>query len=215
MKGKILRVVPIVLSLFLFGGTGWAQTRIATVNLRKIFDSYWKTKQADAALKEREAELDKDMKEMVADYNKAKDEYQTLLADADNQVISPAERDKRKHAAEDKLKQLKDLEDHVAQYRRSAGVQIEEQAKRMKENILTEIRNVVSAKAKTASFALVIDTTAETASGTPLVLYTNNENDVTDSVLQQLNSSAPVELPKATEDTTSEPKDGKQKDGKK
>jgi hypothetical protein len=42
-----------------------------------------------------------------------------------------------------------------------------------------------------------------------LFLYSNNENDITDSVLQQLNSTAPVEAVK------NEDKDVKKKDSKK
>jgi len=210
MKGIIRGAVAVVLSVFLFGGTGWAQTRIATVKVNKIFEGYWKTKQADAALHDREAELDKDMKEMLTDYNKAKDDYQGLMADANNQAISTAERDKRTHAAEEKLKQMKDMEDNVTKYRRSASVQLEEQAKRMKENILVEIRNVAKAKAESAGYALVVNTDAETATGAPIVLYTNNENDITDAVLQQLNSTAPLAPPKS-DDATSDSKPAKKK----
>jgi outer membrane protein len=210
MKGIISGAAAVMCSVFLFGATGWAQTRIATVKVGKIFDGYWKTKQADAALHERQADLDKDMKEMVSDYNNAKDEYQTLMKDANDQVISAAEREKRTHAAEDKLKQMKDMEDNINKYQRSAGVQLEEQAKRMKENILVEIRSAAKARAEAAGYALVINTDADAANGAPVVLYTNNENDITDSVLQQLNSTAPLEPPKS-DDAASGSKAGKKK----
>ena len=49
---KLLRkLLPALLLISLLGSSASAQTRIGTVDLRKIFDSYWKTKQADAALK--------------------------------------------------------------------------------------------------------------------------------------------------------------------
>jgi outer membrane protein len=213
MNGKILRTVPVIFSVLLLAGTCCAQTRIATVKVNRIFEGYWKTKQADAALRDRQTELDKDMKDMVADYNKTKDEYQSLLADAENQVISAAERDKRKRAAEQKLKDLKDMEDNVAKYRRTASVQLDEQAKRMKDNILNEIRGVAKAKAEAGGFSLVLNTDAETAAGAPVFLYSNNENDITDAVLQQLNSTAPLAPPK-TDDSTADSK-AKSKDGKK
>ncbi|HWY76732.1 MAG TPA: hypothetical protein VN281_14010, partial [Verrucomicrobiae bacterium] len=37
-----------------------AQPRIATIDLKKVFDNYYKRVQADAAIKEREADLDKE-----------------------------------------------------------------------------------------------------------------------------------------------------------
>jgi len=96
------------------GGSAWAQGRIATVELRKVFDGYWKTKQADAALKDRAADIEKDHKNMLDDWKKAKDEYQTLLGDANNQTLSFEEREKRKKSAEDKLKQIKESEEAIS-----------------------------------------------------------------------------------------------------
>ena len=80
----------------------------------------------------------------------------------------------------------------------------------MRENILTEIRNTVNAKAKAGGYALVMDTAAESVNNTPVILFTNGENDLTDAVLSQLNAGAPLETPKPAETT-----DGKKKDEKK
>jgi len=40
---------------------------------------------------------------------------------------------------------------------------------------------------------------AESANNTPVVLYSNNENDITEAVLSQLNAGAPAETPKTAE----------------
>ena len=110
-------MVPGLLLVSLLSGSAWAQGRIATVDLRKVFENYWKTKQADAALKDRAADMEKDHKTMIDDWKKAKDEYQTLLAEANNQTLSLEEREKRKKSAEDKLKQIKDAEDTITAVR--------------------------------------------------------------------------------------------------
>lgn len=211
MRHLFRKVLPVLLLLSLMSTTAWAQGRIATVDLRKIFDNYWKTKQADAALKDRASDMDKDFKTMMADYDKAKEDYQKLLAGAADQAVSADERDKRKKSAEDKLKSIKDTEDSLAQYRRTATTQLDEQKRRMRDNILGEIRNVVNAKAKAASFALVLDTAAESNNGTPVALYTDNSNDLTDAVLQQLNAAAPPESAATPDTKQPEKKDGKKK----
>jgi len=186
-----------------------AETRIATIDLRKVFDGYWKKKQAEVALKERQSDIEKEDRNMVEDYKKAKEEYQSLLTSANDQAVSSDERDKRKNAAEDKLCRMKEMEESIATYERQARTTIGEQSQRMRSNILSEIRNVVNSKAKAAGFSLVIDTAAETINSTPAFLYSNNENDITDSVLQQLNSTAPADALK------NEDKDDKKKDSKK
>ena len=78
------------------------------MDLRKLFDGYWKTKQAQMALNDRKAQLDKDDKSMRDDLKKGSDEYQKLLEQANDQAISADERDQRKQAAADKLKQLQE-----------------------------------------------------------------------------------------------------------
>ncbi len=187
-----------------------AQNRIATVDLRKVFDGYWKKKQAEAALKERQTDMEKEDRNMVDDYKKVKDDYQQLLSSANDQAVSTEERDKRKSAAEEKLKRMKEMEDTIAQYERQARTTIGEQSQRMRSNILSEIRNVVNSKAKAAGYFLVIDTAAESINSTPVFLYASTENDITDAVLQQLNSTAPADALK-TDDKTADNKKEKTK----
>jgi outer membrane protein len=196
MKRLLCKLVAGCLLVSLLSSSAWAQTRLATVDLRKIFDSYWKTKQADAALKDRAADIEKDHKTMLDDWKKAKDEYQTLLTDANNQTLSLEERDKRKKSAEDKFKQIKESEDAIGQYERQARTTLDEQRKRMRDTIVEEIRTAVNGKAKSAGYTLVLDTAAESANNTPIVLFTSNENDMTDAVLAQLNAGAPADASK-------------------
>src|SRR5271157_3346688 len=99
MKSLFGRIVPALLLTLMMSSSGWAQGRIATVDLRKVFDNYWKTKQADAALKDRAADLEKDHKSMLDEWKKAKDEYQGMLTEANNQTLSLEERERRKKSA--------------------------------------------------------------------------------------------------------------------
>jgi outer membrane protein len=213
MMNLLRRIIPGLLLLSMLSGNALAQNRIATIDLRKVFDGYWKKKQAEAALKERQTDMEKEDRNMVDDYKKAKDDYQTLLTSANDQAVSTEERDKRKNAAEDKLRRIKEMEDTIAQYERQARTTIGEQSQRMRSNILTEIRNVVNSKAKAAGYFLVIDTAAESINTTPVFLYANNETDITDAVLQQLNATAPADALKTDDKPTDKP-DNK-KDSKK
>ena len=62
----------------------------------------------------------------------------------------------------------------------------------MRDNILGEIRTVINNKAKAGNFSMVIDYAAESINKTPVVMYNNGENDITQAVLAQLNASAPA-----------------------
>src|SRR5215471_3988825 len=130
MKNLLGKFVPTLLLLSLLTGSALAQGRTATIDLRKVFDGYWKKRQAEAALKERQTDMEKEDRNMVDDYKKVKDEYQNLLSTANDQAVSAEERDKRKTSAEDKLRRMKEMEESIAQYERQARTTIMEQSDR-------------------------------------------------------------------------------------
>ena len=213
MKIVLRKIIPALLFLSLLTSSTWAQGRIATVDLRKVFDTYWKTKQASASLKDRAADMEKEHKNMLDDWKKAKEDYQGLLAGANDQAVSSDERDKRKKSAEEKLKYIKETEDTILAYEKQARTTLDEQQRRMRENILGEIRTVLNSKAKIAGFTLVVDTAAESVHNTPIVLFSANDNDLTDAVLTQLNASSPPEPARQDEKKSDKKNDKSEKNG--
>jgi len=224
-------------ALFLFVGAAAAQTRIGTVDLQKLFEGYWRRKQAEAALKDLSGDLEKQYKTLRDDYKKGSEAYQKLREDANDQAVSPEEREKRKKLAEEKLKDLKDSEETMRQYEIQARTRIEEQRRRMRDKVLEDIRAAINAKAKSAGYTLVIDVSAKNGNSTmellalvranqdpieeftktsTVVLYNSGESDLTASVLEQLNAGAPADLATPAEKKDSKPdeKNGK-KDAKK
>ena len=186
---KLLRTIILTIPLLaILSVPALAQTKIATVDLRKLFDGYWKTKQVQTVLNDRKAQLDNDDKSLRDDYKKGSDEYQKLLAEANDQVLSADQRDKRNQAAADKKKQLLDSKNAIDQFERQAQITLQEQYQRMHDNILSEIKAAVAAQAKAGGYSLVIDAPAETANATTAVVYSSGENDLTDAVLKRLNA---------------------------
>ena len=189
-------VFPAFLLITFLSGSALAQTKIATVDLKKLFDSYYKTKLAQASIQDRAAQFDKDDKSMKDELKKGSDEYQQFLQQANDQALSAEERDKRKQAADDKMKQLQTNRAAIDQFERQAQTTLGEQRQRMRENILIEIKAAVTAKAKSGGYSLVFDTAAETVNGTLTIVYTNGDNDLTDAILAQLNAGAPIDVSK-------------------
>jgi Skp family chaperone for outer membrane proteins len=172
--------------------SAFGQNRMATVDLHKVFDNYWKRQTAEASLKDHAADMDKQNKELVDNWESLRADYEKLQASANDPAVSPDERDKRKKAAEAKLLEIKEAEQTIDSFRRQAAATIDEQKRRMRDKILDEIKVVVTAKAKAGGYTMVVDSAAESANSTPVFLYDTGENDITDDVLKQLNSTAPV-----------------------
>jgi len=168
------------------------QVRIGLVDLRKVFEGYYKTKDADAKIKEEAAQYESQAKAMLEDYKAANEEYKQLMEAAQDTAISAEEKQRRRKTAEDKLLDIRQLEQRVQQYQRQSEATLLERRRRMRDQILREIRETVVTKAKQAGYTLVIDTAADSVNQTPIFLYTSAENDMTDELLRQLNANAPA-----------------------
>jgi outer membrane protein len=194
MKNILRIAVPIILLLTFLSSSALAQQKIATVDMQKLFNGYWKKKQAEVALNDRKAELEKEDHGFIDDLKKSKDDYQKLLDGADDQAVSDDERARRKQAADDKAKQIQDSQQTIVQFERQAQATLAEQSQRMRENILKEIQAAVATKAKAGGYTMVIDSAAQTANETPVFLYySDGQNDLTTDVLNQLNAGAPID----------------------
>ena len=210
---KPFLTIALLLSFLSAAVAAQTEARIAVIDLRKVFDGYWKTKQADAQLKERAADLDKARKGMVDDYQKANEEYKKLIDGASDQAVSEEERTKRKGAAEKKLLEIKEIEQSVSAFDRTSRSTLSEQQRRLRENILREIRELIDTKAKTRGYSLVLDGSAESANNqTAVFLYTAGQEDISEEVLSQLNTNAP---PGALKSDGDKPKPAEGKEEKK
>jgi outer membrane protein len=168
-----------------------AQTKVANVDMKKIFNGYWKTKQATTALENRKAELRKEIKDMADGLEKAKTDYTQLLDQSNDQALSADERDKRKLAAAGKVKEINNSKVALEQFQRQAEAQLADQSQRMSGNLVTEIQKAVADKAKAGGYTLVLNSAT-----TEVVVYSDSQADITDTVIAQLNAGAPIDLTK-------------------
>ena len=199
MRNFLRTIFPAVLMLALTSLPVFGQNKVATVDLKKLFDNYYKTKLATQAIQDRANDMDKDYTTMAQDLKKKSDQYEQLLESASDPAVSDQERQKRKANADDMLKQLQDNKTAIDQYERQAQMTLADQKQRMRDKILDEIKLVVADKAKAGGYTLVMDTAAQTVNGTPSIVFATGEGDLTADVLKQLNAAAPPDLPVTSE----------------
>ena len=183
----------------LFATASQAEVKIGTIDLRKVFDGYYKTRQANANLKDEATDLEKERKEMVENFKKGEDDYKKLLDKSNDQAISSDERDKSKQSAEKKLLELKELEQTIGTFERGARAKLGEKQRRKRDTILEEIRAMINGKAKSNGYTMVVDVAAESINNTPVILFNTMENDITESYLsgpQRRRSRRSAEVPR-------------------
>lgn len=193
---RLLSVVACAALLTLALPLRAAELKVGVVDLKKVFEGYYKTKLAQAALDEEVAGLKKDGKALEEDYAKAVEDYKKTIDEANNQAISSDEREKRKKDAENKMLRVNDLRQTLQQFERTASTNMGEKRRMTMSKILGEIKEAIAAKAKAGAFTIVLDTSSPDPMNLPTVLYSSGENDLTDAVLAALNANAPADLPK-------------------
>ncbi|HEX7860247.1 MAG TPA: OmpH family outer membrane protein [Verrucomicrobiae bacterium] len=166
--------------------------KMAVVDMKRAFDSYYKTKQAEAQIKDEAARSDKVYKGMIEDYKKANQDYKSLIDSSNDQAVSAEEREKRKKSAETKLLDLQEIEKSVKQYESTARQTIGGMEKRMRDKIVEEIREVVNRLSTSGGYTYVFDSAAVTAYQTPIILFSDPRHDLTDNVIKEINATAPA-----------------------
>lgn len=196
---KKLFVAVLVALAVASSSNAMAQTpvKVGVIDLKKTFDGYWKTKQADVNLKLEVAELEKQGKVMADSYERLNADYKKALDGSTDLSVSAEEQAKRKKLAESMLMEMRETEQSIQQFTRASRTKLAEKSRQMRENILKEIKEAVSAKSKAAGYDVVLDSAAETSNLTPLVIFWNGTGDITDAVLSHLNANAPAETPAA------------------
>ncbi len=169
-----------------------ADFKIATVDLRKVFESYYKTVQANIAISNNLVERDKELNLMIDARKKSQDEWREAEGSANTMSLSADERAKYKKKAEDLLLDLQIRSESISNYYTQTESKRREEMGRHVGDLTAEILGVMNAMAKKQGYTMVLDRTALTMTGNPLVLYTSGENDLTDPLIKELNSTAPA-----------------------
>lgn len=199
---KRIVCLSVLLACGLLATPALGESRIAVVDLKKVFDGYWRTKQADTQLKERAADFEKARNGLVEDYKKSNDEFRALVDSSQDPALSADEREKRKKDLEKKQGELREQENSIRTFDQTSRQALSDQQMRMRESVLKDIRSVVEEKARVGGYNLVFDVAATTVNQTPVVMYSTmngTESDLSDTVLKSLNMNAPTDGTKDAE----------------
>ena len=182
-----------LLALSLLASPAAQAQKVGTIDLKKVFDGYWKTKRADELLKERQDGFQSARKSLIDEYEAANAEYRSLVEEANDQAITDEERAKRKKDVDAKVLDLKEIENSIQQFDRQAVTTLEDQKKRARNDIVREITDLVITVAKRERYALVLDTSGHSHNQSPLVMYSDGSADISAEILKMLNANVPPE----------------------
>src|ERR1043166_9592880 len=141
------------------------QVKIATVDMTKIFNAYYKTKEAENRINEARNAAKQELDERLDTYKKSVDQINKFNDDLQKPELSKDKKDEISKKRDDVINETKNLEREIADFRTSREKQLQDQAMRMRNGIVEEITKLVQDKVKSENFDLVIDRSGSSLNG--------------------------------------------------
>ena len=170
-----------------------ADLKIATVDLSKAFDSYYKTKDAQSRLKLKQDAFQKDYQDLVNEYQQMGAAAQKLNDAVNDPTLSPDARKDKGAALKQKTQDLMNMERKIEQVKVERTREIQDEIVRRHKEIVDEITKLINDFVGPQGYDLVLDKSSSSASsGVPIILYSSNKLvDLTPDIITKLNANAP------------------------
>lgn len=204
MKSKL--ILPALIAAFggfLATDASAQALKVGTVDMKKVFESYYKTKDAEQRINEARNSAKKELEDRMDGYKKATEEVQKLNEEIQKTELSKEAKETKSKQRDEKIGELKIMEREIREFQGTREKQLQEQSVRMRGGIVDEITKVVNDRVKAEQYEIVFDKSGPSLNGVPIVLYAKESYDFTDAVITALNKT------KGTESAAPAPADAK------
>jgi Skp family chaperone for outer membrane proteins len=174
------------------------QWRIATVDLDKVFSAHPKTAAAEAELKNQEAALEAEMKELADDIKSRRAELDQAREAARSPLLSDEARTAKRAAIDEKETALEELLLRAKKTQASKLRQLQEQLLQTRQGIVDEMQESLQKFADSQGYALILDKSGLTMNGVPTIAYSRASLDVTAALIKYIQTGTlPAAAPSA------------------
>ena len=164
-----------------------AAQKIVTVNIEKLFNSYYKTSQVENIIK-KQAQVYQDYLNKKIESVKAIDKkFRVQLDKAQNVTISSADRSAAAKEAEKLSNEIRVIRKEMEVYSNEKRKEMGNMTMRKRQELMQEITACVRKTAEGLGADFVFDVSGRTAHQIPAVIYAKPSTDITNQVLQILN----------------------------
>lgn len=187
-------LIALAASLMVSGNaSAQAQMKIGIVDMKRVFQEYHKTKEAEKKVNEDKSKAKKELDQRSAAYQKLIGDWEAAMKIVQDKLVN-AELKAQKQAEAQKISsEAKALEREIDEFRRRREQQLQEQVMRMRKGLLDDISQRVEEKAKRDNYDLVFDKSGVSPSGVKFLLHSKDAVDFSTEVLSELNKNAPKE----------------------
>lgn len=162
--------------------------RIMFVDMNKVFDEFYKTKLAQDNLKDQETEFKEELQKQLDEFKELQDKFKKAREESEDRVLNEDARNARRAEAEETLVELREMESKIRRFEESKRRQVADTMKRVRDNLVVEIKKSLADYAKNQGFLAVLDASGDNMNGVPNILFYDETRDITVALLDLLNS---------------------------
>ena len=183
-------------------GASAQNIKIGTVDMKKVFESYYKTKDAEAKINEARNGAKKELEDRMDVAKKTLDEVKKIDEEMNKPELSKEAKEQKSKIRAEKAGELQNMDREIREFQQSREKQLQEQSVRMRAGIVEDINKVVAEKVKAENFDVVLDKSGPSLNGVPIVLYARDSYEFTDAVVTGLNKNKGKETPSGDKPAT-------------
>lgn len=159
-----------------------ATVKMLTVDAGELYAKYNKANEARDKFSQAAENAQKEVDDMIQEGLKIGDEYNDLLAKANNPALTEAAKKKFLDEAGEKAKLIEDKQRQIAQYQQQATETLSQRNQSLMNLHLNDMKEVCAKIAKDNGANLVLNTTGV------LVMYADEKTDITQEAIAVLNA---------------------------
>lgn len=163
--------------------------KIGTVDMKKVFESYYKTKDAEAKINEARNNAKKELEDRMDVAKKTLDEVKKVDEEISKPELSKDAKEQKAKIRSEKAAELQNMDREIREFQQSREKQLQEQSVRMRAGIVDDINKIVADRVKAENFDMVFDKSGPSLNGVPIVLYSRDNYEFTDAVVTALNKN--------------------------
>jgi len=167
-----------------------ADLKVGTIDMKAVFDGYYKTKEAEAKINEARTQAKKELDERLDIFNKAQEEARKLNDEANKPELSEKAKAEKSKALNEKLQALGTLQREVQEFQQTRERQLSEQSVRSRNALLEDLNKVIADKVKAAAYDLVLDKSGQSLNAVGILVYSKDSFDFTSDVLAEVNKAS-------------------------
>lgn len=171
------------------GAQAQTSMKIGTVDMKQVFDSYYKTKEAEVKINEARTQAKKELDDRLETFNKAQADARKLNEEANKPELTEKAKAEKAKVLNEKLQALGTLQREIQEFQQTRERQLSEQSVRSRNSLLEEINVVVGNKIRAAGYDLVLDKSGQSLNAVGLVVFSKDAMDFTSDVIAEINAA--------------------------